>query len=164
VTIPDYLGSAMVPWELELLELEQTPIFESLRNSYLNRRYELDSPFVKSTFSPTLPHDVLGVGVGLPIVVHDIPTEDGTYFYSDLHDKWIRATIPYGYWVAVRHADLATVRYSGSYLGIWTEPSGWISYDESRWVFDRGAALQLARQNNQTSIWDIAADRAIYLI
>jgi hypothetical protein len=67
-----------------------------------------------------------------------------------------------GYWVAVKPVECIEDVQKDAYLGIWTDPStDQRYYDQSELVEFLGPALELAREHNQISIWDIANNEAI---
>ncbi len=89
--------------------------------------------------------------------------EDGTYILgaSGLEDI---ETPTSGYWVGVRSIETVDDAKLGDFVGVWTDYKDLKRYyDETVFEIDLDKALELGRQYNQISIWDIANYKPIYL-
>ena len=100
--------------------------------------------------------------------VHDLLNlSDGTY---DLSNQVIKpATQGTGYWVAkmplsiydlVNLANGSIEGYLGSWLNTDTDNR---EIDLTYWIEDRDKAIESGKRWNQIAIWDIEADKPIYL-
>jgi hypothetical protein len=89
--------------------------------------------------------------------------EDGTYILgvSGLEDI---ETPTSGYWVGIRSIETVNDAKLGDFIGVWTDYKDLKRYyDKTVFEIDLDKALELGRQYNQISIWDIAGYKAIYL-
>lgn len=61
----------------------------------------------------------------------------------------------YAFVSRVQHAD---------YVGVWVDRStGTVYVDACDWIVNRGHALGLAARRNELAVYDVAADRAVYV-
>jgi hypothetical protein len=89
--------------------------------------------------------------------------EDGTYVLgaSGLEDI---ETPTSGYWVGIRSIETVDDAKPYDFVGVWTDQKdGQRYYDITTYEINLDKALELGRQYNQISIWDIAKGEAIYL-